>query len=105
MIDSKELRIGNLVLFSSNSTIFKVTGVSEYGIDVEDEVEETYMEYDNFEPMPITEEWLLKINCDFEIKLDKKGGIILFQSYYHHINHLHQLQNLYFALTGNELIL
>lgn len=67
-------------------------------------------------PIPLTEEWLLKFgfekkrdffHLDYEsfcIFLDKKG-------YYTHINcgnlyikHVHQLQNLYFALTGKELV-
>jgi len=78
-------------------------------------------------PIPITEEWLLK--CGFEKKLWKvknsvyfeleKIEILLNDSYYKkgvtyfkscllfefHPKYVHQLQNLYYALTNNELIL
>ena len=34
-------------------------------IDIENEVEKTYIEYDEFEPIQLTEEWLLKFNILF----------------------------------------
>ena len=66
-------------------------------------------------PIPLTEEWLLKFGFD---KIDFqfiKNGIKLFpirDLYYRgnfpiksDIKYVHQLQNLYFALTGEELII
>lgn len=127
---SQDLRIGNYVMFSNNSEIFKVTGISEFGLDVENEVEEIYMEYDNFEPIPLTEEWLLKFGFeitnnegdkkDFEYKTfypfylsldhdevclnyDTKSGYYCIFYDDKRLLFIHQLQNLYFALTGEEL--
>ena len=121
---ASELRIGNLVEYT-NGGIFKVIGIHGFGLDVEDEIEITYMELENFEPIPLTEEWLLKFN-----EVRKFGGTIYlplmnlkaeihFEIYGNHIvstvksdfaelildpiKHVHQLQNLYFVLTNEEL--
>lgn len=86
---------------------------------------------DDMTPIPLTPEWLER--CGFEAfnnegiyarKFHAQGELILFSTdspvaksndfppgkiYYmfssvaHFIDHLHQLQNLYFALTGEEL--
>jgi hypothetical protein len=81
-----------------------------------------------FEPIPLTEEWLVKfgfdVNDDELTHNIKKANIEGFRintysdedvkywwlGYYHnkknnHIKHVHQLQNLYFVLTGEELLL
>ncbi|AGO48415.1 hypothetical protein Phi10:1_gp074 [Cellulophaga phage phi10:1] len=75
---------------------------------------------DYLQPIPLTEEWLLKFGfkrnepyCFIGIK--KRIQLInignkYFRLYYYNtsikidIAHVHQLQNLYFALTGEELI-
>lgn len=73
------------------------------------------------QPIPLTEEWLLKfgfkqISERVYIKNYHYGYefgitnifIIKNDNYfmrYKHIQHVHELQNLYFALTGEELIL
>ena len=68
--------------------------------------------YEDLKPIPLTEEWLLKMGYDLiteshyalsghliwkcnDLFMCDKNGIIL--------KHVHQLQNLYFALTGEEL--
>jgi hypothetical protein len=120
-----ELRIGNLLMYSNNSEIWTVSGIHEFGIDCFDEIEETYMEYENFEPIPLTEEWLLKLGfvsqpLDDKRFIEFKKGltsvvykddkIILVYVGIQRVNHnnfqfFHQLQNLYFALTGEQLVL
>lgn len=113
-----ELRIGNLVKYSDGS-FFKVVGIHEFGLDVEDNIETTYMEYENFEPIPLTEEILLKCGFTFLPQGDEVYQQIFtyngFDIWMHDdgfchdylcggdIKHLHQLQNLYFALTNEEL--
>jgi hypothetical protein len=74
----------------------------------------------DIDPIPLTEEWLLKFGFELDIEDDgySKGkykvsvsdeGCIFFiyDSYYPieicEFKHTHQLQNLYFALTGEEL--
>ena len=63
------------------------------------------------EPIPLTEEWLLRFGLNrqisvFEIFGDNKRGFhIDLGGEWLFLKHVHQLQNLYFALTGTHLIL
>ena len=82
-------------------------------------VEECVYDMDDFQPIPLTEEWLLKfgfeigynrikmldVYCkDFGILIERSnGGNFYYKKVY--ISSVHQLQNLYFALTGEELTL
>lgn len=102
---ANELRIGNLVY--DNERIYQIYSGTEIGNKHND---------NNFKPIPLTEEWLVKFGIGVE-KGDKikhiKGmyGIHfeMKKSSFHilpdikHIKYVHQLQNLYFALTGEEL--
>tara|TARA_R110000822_G_C14906902_1_gene449700 strand:+ start:131 stop:493 length:363 start_codon:yes stop_codon:yes gene_type:complete len=71
----------------------------------------------NLQPIPLTKEWLEKFGFENNsMNLDEEGFLHLDISFlggvnvyindmeYPHINYVHQLQNLYFALTGEELI-
>jgi hypothetical protein len=125
MIKTTELRIGNLVLFAQESTVFKVMDIDLNGIGVDDGDERTWIEIDQFEGVPITEELLLKFGFEknfispnverysvdgFAINSysNKEDGDYFWLGYYmnsinKHIEYVHQIQNLYFALTGKEL--
>jgi len=97
-------------------------GISDYSIWIEDGTRE---EYDSFEPIPLTEEWLLKFGWgrgeyDYEYEyadnVSLKNAVLLYD-YKNQVftlelssdqleiklYHVHQLQNLYFALTNEEL--
>jgi hypothetical protein len=126
---ANELRIGNLIKFSEDGTIFTVGSIEEKGFSVQNDEETTWIEAEEFEPIPLTEEWLLKFGFHkkdaewylhpcFELKIIvfNKGefnGVMFYTRNIHtdftpiysttHMNHVHQLQNLYFALTGEEL--
>lgn len=125
-MEAKDLRIGNLVMYSDNSTIFTVSGLHEFGMDCFDDVEETYIEYDQFEGISLTEEWVLKFEqfdktdkegtpCFFNgdnIMLFDRGGC--FDAYLHsevdgsvffatRLFYVHQLQNFYHAIEKQEL--
>jgi hypothetical protein len=70
-------------------------------------------------PIPLAEEWLLKFGFDYDsgIAIYSKSGFDIcinddctvyfyfgeYGALYRHLEHVHQLQNLYFALTGEEL--
>lgn len=121
----KELRIGNYILGNymdygdfeeaEKQEICEVlsldsVGICEYSIWVEGE-SATVEQYDSFDPIPLTEEWLLNFGFkpfqkDFSIKgliiHCRKRGFVVRKSI-PIIKHVHQLQNLYFALTGQEL--
>jgi len=101
----EELRIGNWVyMFGSTSVCSKVNIKSiEF--------------YDLMEPIPLTEEWLERFGFEFDGEWWDylNFGINIRQNrcseslgefgfnYYPIPKYVHQLQNLYYALTGEEL--
>lgn len=104
---ASELRIGNLVY--KNGIATEIT--ADTMLDV--------LRYTTpFEPIPLTEEWLVKFGFkrfpwglvieDLLFRDDirnscKELWLEVGNGYRVHIKYLHQLQNLYFALTGKEL--
>lgn len=117
ILEAKSLRIGNL-LKRLDDSIFEVS--SE---DISIISNWTGNEFGLPKPIALTEEWLLKCGFEsdtifgFNIKY-KKGNFELWYSKQKNIflvenlkiikcepKYLHQLQNLYFALTGTELII
>lgn len=128
MIEVKELRVGNL--FSSESMELVVTGIEPGLIKSEINNKPVNLFDINCYPIPITPEWLERLGFKrTEYNSFNKGFIVNgLQSgielneivgrgtsdhentgVYHveglkiQIKHIHQLQNLYFALTGSEL--
>ena len=126
---ANELRIGNLLTF--NGKIRTVDGVSLVGCHKDERyilVELNYMykekvllQIDKIDPTPLTEEWLLRFGFEKVGVNYQKGWLLLWtflktgevhfvlnepNSNKRHITefkYVHQLQNLYFALTGEEL--
>ena len=126
---AQELRIGNWVHNSINRTDFQIdcflgrewcTNVCEF------DSEEFDSKIEDLQPIPLTEEWLIKFGFKkrdmlSSILFDMKN--LLFSIYLNtpidksnkwnilgieknvNIQYVHQLQNLYFALTGEELTL
>jgi len=96
---ANELRIGNYVFSIIADDIIRISAILE-NQDLQ------------IQPIPLTEEWLLKFGytkisnssfmnsghgiwiCNNLFMCDKNGI---------NLKHVHQLQNLYFALTGEEL--
>ena len=112
----QELRIGNRVL--NNDVEIEVILDTFYWVT------ECVMNESDYQPIPLTEDWLVKLGFDkdntiYNIGIDKKGSIywsergILYISESIELNYafqseckyVHQLQNLYFALTQKELII
>ena len=119
MIKANELRSGNLVQGKSLSIprlqIINdgVTRITAYGIHVIESEQ-----YTNYKPIPLTEEWLIKCGFKFQNILKKayQRNLYLYKGFGIYevkpkeffykeiqIKYVHQLQNLYFALTGDEL--
>ena len=102
-MEAKDLRIGNL--------IYQFDTVENVTVDTFNALDDGFSK-DSFEPIPLTEEWFdkLKVPQWFRAVI---GGCDNSESYYINISFLplgyldikyvHQLQNLYFALTGEEL--
>jgi len=121
-MNANELRIGNKILFAEDGTEFTVTDILGNGFNVKNEEENTWIEAEQFEGITLTEEWLLSFgfyksmswtyaielegNLKLVYYLGEKGWSIGFKSYsdFANLKYVHQLQNLYFALTGKELI-
>ena len=119
-MEAKDLRIGNLVQYSNDERIF----VNLIGKTLEVTAADILSIYnDNIpvEPILLTEKWLIKLDflkvaCHYEndcfdiynykqwfvvelIENEKSFELGLKCKY------VHQLQNLYFAITGEELII
>lgn len=120
---ASELRIGNYIQDKNGRSIeiLKVAHIGEEMIN--------YWMESAYQSIPITEEWLLKfgfekdeyIQQDWSYALNTKARVSLVYykgdpscfSIYHddkpldfpggRVTYVHQLQNLYFALTGTEL--
>lgn len=117
MIKANELRLGNLIYNIQNEFDKRqiiVSGITSTMIACKQIVTEHKL----FEPIQLTEDWLFRAGfikqgvyyCkDFghnnlKIKLGAEIYGYLNFKYFNHIQHAHQLQNLYFALTGSELV-
>lgn len=120
MINAKELRIGNLIGFGEKyfqvheiqEKCFYVLG--EKGVELKNTVAE-------LRPIPLTEKWLVKFGFEktneseevewyrlnnFEIAIHEEDNQVYFVFQHmvlRFIKSVHQLQNLYFSLTGSEL--
>ena len=98
----EELRIGNWVYHSSGNMI---------------EIDSIYsdVEEDDLQPIPLTKEWLVKFGFEKISEIgDYSNGnmrviLAISKKIYtlkrKRINHVHQLQNLYWCLCGEELTL
>lgn len=130
---ASELRIGNYItdIWAHKNSYFQVKQIGEkhlwYGLNSSDSFKALN---DNIRPIPITEDWLVKfgfkiadevnggylisINYDWQkeyLYCSKRGTIGLWNDekkqdfiIMNKCEFIHQFQNLYFALTGNELI-
>lgn len=94
---AKELRIGNLVL-DSTGNIHKIERLDEK------------WDFSDRKPIPLTEEWLLRFGFgQMRNKFYKKHVTLTKSEGFYvafvqdELKSVHQLQNLYFALTGEEL--
>lgn len=108
---ASELRIGNLVY--GYKTVWDVDSTDFCNIGV----------IETYKPIPLTEEWLLKFGFELQPKKNdlnswyyiEKGKFSMnnARGFWSHspiyledvveIKYVHQLQNLYYALTGEEL--
>ena len=116
-----ELRIGNVIMLDSEleGIITEIRSnnckVIYYG-EVNGEVEQRFslIPFERIFPSPINEEWFIKFGFELhyaryfkgnfcyypDLKMFEWRGLPLLDSLW---NEVHKLQNLYFALTGQEL--
>ena len=121
MIDAKEFRLGNYL---------KAIYCQEERFEVIDYISDEHGVTTNgcgsvvkYEPIPIDEKWLVKfeflsfqnefLDLDKAIVIHKEPegfdcdtwAFIMDSLFIRHIYYIHQLQNLYYYLTGEELII
>lgn len=119
-MDIRDLRIGNWIIYSETNEYVEVIEVMQSGLTVKFKSETTWIEIDYFEPIPLTEEILLKcgfvknLNIDYRfhhtkiditIDMDDYGLQISDTWEFGSIRYIHELQNLYYALTKTEIII
>lgn len=117
---ASELRLGNYVSYAETGTQFRVVEIALGGLEVHSDEEMTWIEIEEFEGIPLTEEWLLKFGFkksrlgydldEFSLYHNHSGALPIYGPYWkeweagYNIQYVHQLQNIYFAMTGRELI-
>ena len=112
---TNELRIGNWVFDSDQLEEFTIESDTLF-----DESDGDCMEK-HIKPIPLTEEWLIKfgfrnnykqidlLNWGFWCGFHNDGDWVIYQGFHNvkqemcSIDDVHELQNLYFALTNEEL--
>lgn len=118
---ANELRIGNLVdLGNRIAKVIEIGHLACVVVDLE-ETQDTLEDYERTKPLSLTEEWFLKFGFEKEhnslvnittFKLPNtpisycQGKFILTTGtgdFCVYMEYVHQLQNLYFALVGEEL--
>lgn len=115
-MEAKELRIGNLIEFDCEIRTVD-TRLIAYMSNCE-----RLKQNHPFQPIPLTEEWLLRFGFkkrndgDFDLFKFSEVDIVISKDFdlwkcdgicfsVNALQYVHQLQNLYFALTGEELVL
>jgi len=119
-MEANELRIGNYLQDNVTKTTIKVVELTNECITtyVIDRSKFPLKDGWKLEPIPLTEEWLLKFGFKTTTVLKMSDGFILngnilfkgedsfrYFGTTTKIKYIHQLQNLYFALTNEELTL
>ena len=122
MIKANELRIGNLFIEENSNKIIEVIGLDKKTVVFSGK----FLYQWQAKPIPLTEEWLLKFGFEnvhtdwfykdiaktnsyqFCFNICLSNGKITLDSGFDEnsiikLKYVHQLQNLYFALTGAEL--
>lgn len=131
--EAKSFRIGNFIQVNSTQKITQIDAIDIHGnIKVLDMVNKCVLQLPLHElsPIPIREYWLLKMGWRYyqgctsgtmtkdawtpRLELDYVDSKMQIKSRYGgeetyyplpHIQHVHDLQNLYYFLTGEELVL
>jgi hypothetical protein len=130
MIQANDLRIGNILMSSKTSQTMTVKSINDTFCNCTFKGmkrESLGFNYSELKPIRLTEDWLIRFgfkrdaNIDFVINHPLLTILIGGKDTYHsghllliqngnkignsEIKYVHQLQNLYFALTNEELII
>ncbi len=110
-MEAKELRIGNLLL-TDYDYLVEVEFIHKNHFDCRELTTGSFVVNGKYKPIPLTEEWLVKFGYRWTngygyrflkgwIKL--KEGVWKSYDLEAEVKYVHELQNLYYALTKKEL--
>lgn len=121
-MEARELRIGNWVEYKKGqqATVSHISSEKNGYIGVENNeyLSSGVFELVDFKPIPLTEEWLERFGFENDFDENPTKGQLTIENQFDgswirvldgmwtdgiKIEYIHQLQNLYFALTGEEL--
>jgi len=104
-----DLRIGNLVNYIfGEDEVYTIRSFDEEHVSLKDNISFDYIGYDEIEAIPLKQDWLMKLvhffddNFRFEIK-GTRTTVYFCEKYLTTLDYVHEIQNLYFSLTGSEL--
>ncbi|WP_333852461.1 hypothetical protein [Epilithonimonas sp.] len=121
-MEATELRLNNLLIYGNE--IVPIMGMENSNNNLIVKIDaDTAIDYRNLKPIALTAEWFQKLGfkevyrsssrirfdlpnyCryDFDLNSNKILQGFLYFGNYIKCNYLHQLQNIYFTLTGEEL--
>ena len=119
MITANELRIGNYVKYIYSYLDFSVISGLTYEVPHLDEITEFEPLYDEIEPIPLTDEWLLKFGAKIVYVKETKYYVIdglsflyngvdgyymgLGKGFSVYVGYVHKLQNLFYEIRNKEL--
>lgn len=121
-MNARELRIGNWILDTDNGDEYQVVEITKDGF-VAGPMEVYPAGMEGNYGIPLTAEWLTRFGFDYHYDAYRRNinkgsplrmwltvrvfadsvGVYILHKHGLSIAHVHQLQNLYFALTGEEL--
>jgi hypothetical protein len=110
MIRINELRLNNLITYSGTDTV-RVMNISNTHLGVENNKIQKYKKIKKFNPIPLTDEWLVKLGFKRIVNdwyyrgvfvHTRKRGYVVRRSI-PQVEYVHQLQNIFFVLKGKEL--
>lgn len=114
---ANELRIGNYVLVKYSTRPVEIKELTESDVKLKN----GFAEYSQLTPIPLTEEWLVRCGFEYSHRIGSRSFYSIRNLYIEicqdtcavyytdkgelicYLKNAHQLQNLYFALTGEEL--
>ena len=124
-VNGKKIQEGRFVDYVlTNPQFLEVDAILQDSISCKGEIDNPIYRFTEIEPISLTKEWFFKLgfkkisNTQFciDVNDNKKISLVLHMNsgnwtfpYFHEVNTLtsfknvHELQNLYFALTGTEL--
>lgn len=99
-MEAEKLRIGNLFQEQNTKEVIMVTELSQFKIGFSGSFKGEWQA----KPIPLTEEWLLKLGKIEWVNKDIDGFFYWFNGEKKYLKFVHSLQNTYFYIEQKELL-